>query len=74
METSILEALDSKNPIKNLQDLYMEYNDALFKNITGPTANARRAMRNEIKNIQRQLADVIEPDTAKQFKELDYSR
>jgi len=71
LQDDILSALDSKNPIRDLQDLYVRYNDVFFKNVQGPTSQARKAIRNEIKAIQRELADTVEQGTKKEFAELD---
>jgi hypothetical protein len=71
LQDEILSALDSTNPIKELQDLYVRHNDVMFKNLTGPTVEARKVIRNEIKSIQRELADTVKTGAKDAFGELD---
>lgn len=71
LEREMSAALQSNNPVKELQDLYVRYNKDFFNNLTSPTSQARKVLRNEIKSIQRELAETMNPDSRAEFNRLD---
>lgn len=76
LEPRILEALDSSNPIKELQNLYVKYNKHFFNSAKNksPAVEAGGIMRQSIKEIQRKLVnqvDEVGQESAAQFKKLD---
>jgi hypothetical protein len=71
LQNEIQAALSGKNPIRDLQELYVRYNDDFFKNVKSPTAQARQVLRSELKSVQRELAAQIDPSVAEPFKQLD---
>lgn len=61
----------SENPLREMHDLYKQFNDIAFSNRQNPTANAYRQIRNNLKSVQRGLISELEPDTAKKLTKLD---
>ena len=71
LQDDLFQALRSNNPIRDLQNLYVQYNKAFHNSRISPTGEARKSMRNVIKEIQRNLAETLEEGTKKEFNDLD---
>ncbi len=71
LKEDLVQAYTSENPVKELQDLYVKYNDKFFSNIKSPSGMARKQLRTELKNIQRDFVKTLDPDAFDEFKKLD---
>lgn len=71
LKEELVQAYTSDNPVKNLQELYVKHNDKFFSNIKSPSGVARKQLRTELKNIQRDFAKAIKPESYDSFKQLD---
>jgi len=64
-------AYQSDNPIRELQEMYVKHNDKFFSNASSGSAMARKTLRTKLKEIQRNYAKALDPESFDEFAELD---
>lgn len=73
LKEELVQAYTSDNPVKELQDLYVVHNDKFFSNASSASSGtqARKALRNKLKELQRDYVKVMNPDAYDEFAKLD---
>lgn len=71
LHQELVQAYTSDNPVDALQKLYVKHNDKFFSNATSSGAQARKQLRTELKNIQREYVKINNPEAFDKFADLD---